>query len=313
MTWLITGGAGYIGAHVVRALAAAGHATVAFDDLSTGKKSRLSADVPLVVGSILDRDLLASTIREYEIAGVVHLAAKKSVAESVENPELYERTNVLGTETVLAAAHAGGVRYFVNSSSAAVYGESGIARVAESDVAIPTSPYGATKLAAEGIVDRYRALGMATCSLRYFNVAGSVAVELRDDSVANLFPIILRNIEAHERPKIFGNDYETPDGTCIRDYVHVRDIADAHLIAAKMLVKGELPAVMNIGTGTGSSVLEVVRTLLDLTGSSLEPEFVERRAGDIGELVADVSLARRVLGVDFTSDVREIATSLINP
>ena len=312
MTWLITGGAGYIGSHVVRALAAAGHATVVFDDLSTGKKSRVPAGVPLVVGSILDGDLLASTLREHGITGVVHLAAKKSVAESVENPELYELTNVVGTETVLAAAHACGVKYFVNSSSAAVYGESGIARVSESDVAIPASPYGATKLAAEGSVDRYRALGMATCSLRYFNVAGSVAAELRDDSVANLFPIILRNIEENERPKIFGNDYETPDGTCIRDYVHVRDIADAHMIAAEMLVKSELPPVMNIGTGTGSSVLEVVRTLLDLTGSSLEPEFVERRAGDIGELAADVSLARKVLGVNFTSDVREIAASLIN-
>ncbi len=312
MTWLITGGAGYIGSHVVRALSAAGHSTVVFDDLSTGKKSRVPSGLPLVVGSILDGDLVASTIREHGISGVVHLAAKKSVTESVENPELYELTNVVGSETVLAAAHGCGVKYFVNSSSASVYGESGIARVSESDVAIPASPYGATKLAAEGIVDRYRALGMATCSLRYFNVAGSVAVELRDDSVANLFPIILRNIEENERPKIFGSDYETPDGTCLRDYVHVRDIADAHVIAAEMLMSGELPAVINIGTGKGSSVLEVVRTLLDLTGSSLEPEFVKRRAGDIGELVADVSLARKVLGVNFTSDVREIAASLIN-
>ena len=312
MTWLLTGGAGYIGSHVVRALDSAGHLTVVFDDLSTGKKSRVPANVPLVVGSILDGDLVASTMREHGITGVVHLAAKKSVAESVENPELYELTNVVGTETILAAAHASGVKYFVNSSSASVYGESGIARVSESDPAIHASPYGATKLAAEGIVDRYRALDMATCSLRYFNVAGSVAVELRDDSVANLFPIVLRNIEQHERPKIFGNDYETPDGTCVRDYVHVRDIAEAHVIAAEMLMTSDLPPVLNIGTGRGSSVLEVVRTLLDLTKSSLEPEFVARRSGDVGELVADVTLAREVLGVNFTSDVPEIAASLIN-
>src|SRR3954452_10030903 len=253
MTWLITGGAGYIGAHVVRAMTEAGEQAVVYDDLSTGIAARVPADVPLVVGSTLDAERVAHTLADHEVTGVVHLAAKKQVGESVELPLHYYRENVEGLRVLLEAVTAAGVPSFVFSSSAAVYGMPDVPLVTEETPCAPMSPYGETKLAGEWLVRAtVRATGLSTASLRYFNVAGAAAPELADTGVFNLIPMVFEKLTENSPPRIFGDDYPTPDGTCVRDYIHVQDVASAHVAAVRRLT--EDPAaelVLNIGRGEG--------------------------------------------------------------
>lgn len=255
MTWLITGGAGYIGAHVVRAMTEAGVRTVVYDDLSTGIAERVPDGVPLVVGSTLDGERVARALRDHEVTGVVHLAAKKQVGESVDRPLHYYRENVEGLRVLLDAVTAARVPSFVFSSSAAVYGMPSAARdgslVTEDTPCAPMSPYGETKLAGEWLVRATgRATGLSTASLRYFNVAGAAAPELADVGVFNIIPMIFERLTAGEPPRVFGDDYPTPDGTCVRDYIHVTDLAEAHVATARALeATPGRELTLNIGRG----------------------------------------------------------------
>jgi UDP-glucose 4-epimerase len=308
-SWLVTGGAGYIGAHVVRALRSGDEPVVVIDDLSTGGASRVG-DAPLVVGSVLDADLLRETLRAHDVRGIVHIAAKKQVGESVANPLLYYRENVAGLLTLLEAAVAVGIESFVFSSSASTYGMPDLDLVTEDTPTNPMSPYGESKVIGEWMS---RAVGLATgmriVSLRYFNVAGAVSSDLADPGVFNLIPLALRALTAGEPPKIFGDDYPTPDGTCIRDYVHVADVADAHAAAARHLQAGGASATYNVGRGEGSSVREVLHALAEVTGIGIEPVVTPRRPGDPARVVAAVDRIRADLGWTAKCDLNAMITS----
>jgi UDP-glucose 4-epimerase len=301
MTWLVTGGAGYIGAHVVAAMRDEGQQVVVLDDLSTGNRTRI-AGVPLVDGSVLDRSLVERTMREHSVTGVVHLAAKKQVEESVRDPLLYYRENVEGLRRLLEAMTAAGVGAFVFSSSAAVYGAPDVDLVREDTDCRPVNPYGQTKLAGEHMVaDVARATGLRYALLRYFNVAGAARPELADRGEANLVPMVFRRIEERRAPLIFGDDFPTPDGTCIRDFIHVADIASAHTAAARALADGDLPALTaNVGRGEGVSVRQMIDAIREVTGTTgeswAEPTVAPRRAGDPPRVVAAADTIREALG-----------------
>ncbi len=309
MTWLVTGGAGYIGAHVVRALVQDGAEVVVLDDLSTGDASR-TGDVPLVRASILDRAAVDRTLAEHDVTGVVHIAAKKQVGESVEDPYYYFRQNVLGQLTLMEAMRDAGVRRFVFSSSAATYGAPETAMVEEKAHLEPESPYGQTKVVGEWLaVDAEAAYGVRSVCLRYFNVAGAATPELGDPEVLNLIPMVFRRLTDRKRPLIFGDDYPTPDGTCIRDYIHVADIASAHVAAARHLEQGGESLRLNIGRGQGSSVREVLDVVREVTGIDVEPEVVARRPGDPPRTVASADAIRDRLGWSARYDLREMVES----
>ncbi len=312
MTWLITGGAGYIGSHVVKAMTDGGESVVVVDDLSTGNKDRLPGAVPLELGSVLDRALLDRVLREHSVTGIVHLAGKKQVGESVEKPLHYYYENVEGLRTVLAAAADAGVRRFLFSSSASVYGMPDVDLVTEDTPCLPMSPYGETKLAGEWLVSAVgRAHGMATASLRYFNVAGAASPELGDDGIFNLVPMVFERLTAGEAPRVFGDDYPTPDGTCIRDYIHVEDIASAHVAAARRLAAdASASLILNIGRGEGVSVAEMVATIQDVTGrGEPAPVVVERRPGDPARVVASADRIREELDWQARHDIRTMVAS----
>ncbi|MDT9690635.1 UDP-glucose 4-epimerase GalE [Streptomyces sp. P9(2023)] len=315
MTYLITGGAGYIGSHVVRAMTRAGERVVVLDDLSTGYAERVPEGVPLVVGTTLDREVLDRTIAEHGVTGVVHLAAKKQVGESVEQPLHYYRENVQGLTVLLEAVAAAGVRNFLFSSSAAVYGMPDVDLVTEETPCLPMSPYGETKLAGEWIVRAAgKAHGISTACLRYFNVAGAATPELADTGVFNLVPMVFERLDAGEAPRIFGDDYATPDGTCVRDYIHVEDLADAHLVAARKLAEwaaaGEpRDLTVNIGRGEGVSVTEMIDLINEITGHSTAPVVTPRRPGDPARVVASADRIAAELGWKARHDVRDMISS----
>jgi UDP-glucose 4-epimerase len=298
--WMITGGAGFIGAHVVRAMAEAGREAVVYDDLSTGDRARVPAGVPLVEGSVLDRGLLERTLADHGVTGVVHIAGKKQVGESVERPLYYYRENVTGLGTLLEAMAAGGVERLVFSSSAAVYGMPDVDLVTEDTECAPMSPYGESKLVGEWMINAAaRAHGLRAASLRYFNVAGAAAPELADTGVFNLIPMVFERLEAGAAPLVFGDDYATPDGTCVRDYIHVQDIAAAHVAAAARLESAPAGTALtlNIGRGEGSSVREMVDRILKVTGrQDIAPEVAARRPGDPARVVASAARAQQELG-----------------
>jgi UDP-glucose 4-epimerase len=306
---LVTGGAGYIGAHVVKALRDRGERVVVLDDLTTGRADRVG-DAPLVRGSVLDAGLVDATIREHRVGGIIHIAAKKQVGESVERPLYYYRENVGGLLNLLDAAVANSVGSLVFSSSAATYGMPDVACVTEDVPSVPLSPYGETKVVGEWL-SRATAIstGLRVISLRYFNVAGAASPQLGDPAVLNLIPLALRALTSGESPKIFGDDYPTPDGTCIRDYVHVADVADAHVRALEYLIDGGDSAVYNIGRGQGSSVREVLALVGEVTGITTPPQVVPRRPGDPARIVASADRIRDELGWTARYDLREIVES----
>jgi UDP-glucose 4-epimerase len=295
---------------VVRALVGDGQSVVALDDLSTGAADRVDPGATFVEGTLLDRAVVDGVLREHAVTGVVHIAAKKQVGESVADPLLYYRENVSGLVTLLDACRAFDVDRFVFSSSAATYGLPDVDLVDEETVGVPLSPYGESKLVGEWLLRGCAsAYGMRVMSLRYFNVAGTGAPELGDVGVFNLIPLVFQALSRGERPKVFGADYPTPDGTCVRDYVHVADIADAHLAAARALDDGAQGATYNIGRGEGSSVLEVLRVVGDVTGLDVTPDIVERRPGDPARIVAAVDRIRAGLGFEATYDLPAMVES----
>jgi UDP-glucose 4-epimerase len=319
MTWLITGGAGYIGAHVARTMVEAGERVVVLDDLSAAVPERLEGmqgpQPVLVRGSVLDRALLDRTFAEHEVTGVVHLAARKQVGESVEQPLRYYRENVHGLTVLLEAVVAAGVRRFVFSSSAAVYGTPDVDLVTEETPCVPMNPYGETKLTGEWLVRATgRSAGIATACLRYFNVAGAAEPRLADTGVFNIVPMFFDALTRGEAPLIFGDDYPTPDGTCVRDYIHVQDLAEAHLAAARRLpaagsdTGGDL--TVNIGTGRGLSVREMADLVAEITGKR-EPaaRVAPRRPGDPARVVASAELAAKELGWTARHSVRDMIAS----
>ena len=309
MTWLVTGGAGFIGAHIVHALNANGEQVVVLDDLSTGVPARLKGleDTQIVRGSVQATSLVTKLLREYEIQGVVHVAAKKKPGESVENPLLYYRENIGGLESVLRAMTDAGTDALVFSSSASTYGNQDTDVLSEDAVCHPESPYGETKLAGEWLVAAVaRSTGLRYVNLRYFNAAGSARPELADTGAFNLIPMVFERLTAGKPPQIFGDDYPTPDGTTIRDYIHVADIASAHLAAARHLAAGkDAHHVLNVGTGQGSSTREIVDTILDVSGyTDLAPEVLERRPGDPAVSIASADRIRAEFGWAAEHDMR---------
>jgi UDP-glucose 4-epimerase len=297
MSWLVTGGAGYIGAHVVRAFEAKGIDTVVIDDLSSGRRSFVPSGTTLVHGSILDGRLVEETLERFEVRGVVHLAGFKYAGVSVERPLHTYQQNVTGTATLLAAMESAGTSRMVFSSSAAVYGTPDVDLVTEDTPKSPESPYGESKLIGEWLIaDQGRAAGLSHTSLRYFNVVGSGTDEVYDVSPHNLFPLVFDALLEGRTPKINGADYPTPDGTCVRDYIHVADLADAHVVAAERLERGEpIEPVYNLGSGDGVSVGEIMRAVAEVTGIAFEPEIAPRRAGDPARIVASGERAARDL------------------
>lgn len=293
MVWLVTGGAGYIGAHVVRAFQDAGIAPVVLDDLSSGHAQFVPDGVPFVPGTILDTDLVAATLAEHHVTGVMHIAGFKYAGVSVQQPLHCYEQNVTGTVSVLRAMAQVGVPSIVFSSSAATYGTPEGDLVTEDTPTRPESPYGESKLIGEWLLaDQGRATGLRHTSLRYFNVVGSGTPELYDTSPHNLYPLVFDALLAGRTPRIFGDDYPTPDGTCVRDYIHVADLATAHVVAAQKLDDGQqLRRVYNLGSGDGLSVAQIMAAMATVTGIDFTPEIAPRRPGDPARIVASGQLA----------------------
>jgi UDP-glucose 4-epimerase len=299
MNVLLTGGAGFIGSHVVRALTRAGHRCVVYDNLGNGHASAV-APVPLVRGDVSDGEALRAAMREHEIEAVIHLAAFIEAGESVTKPDKYFRNNTVIGLTLLEAMRDCGVHRLVFSSTAAVYGTPLRVPIEEDDALAPINPYGASKLCVEYMLQAYASAYDLECvSLRYFNVAGAdPAADIGEahDPETHLIPLILQvPLGTRELIRIFGDDYDTPDGTCIRDYIHVCDLADAHVLAVDAAQRGKVQ-VYNLGNGEGFSVKEVIETCREVTDHDIPEQLAPRRPGDPARLVASSQRAMNGLG-----------------
>jgi len=306
---LVTGGAGYIGSHACRALEAAGYQPVVYDNLSTGHKSFVSG--PLVVGDLLNKAVLARTFAQHDIKAVMHFAAASLVGESITDPQTYYVNNVGGTLSLLGAMREAGCARLVFSSTGAVYGHADSKALPESYPCAPINTYGATKWMIERMLADYRsAYGFAAFCLRYFNASGADAGggigELRDNET-HLIPRAMMTLQGHLTDfAVFGDDYDTPDGTAIRDYIHVTDLAAAHVAALELLMLGHQGGAFNLGTGQGYSVREILKAIAAEAGREVPHMIKPRRVGDPTYLVADPSAARDVL--KFTPQHSDLAT-----
>jgi UDP-glucose 4-epimerase len=313
MAILVTGGAGYIGAQTVRALRGRRHDVVVLDDLSRGHRAAV-LDAPLVVGTIQDAGLVADVVARHDVDSLVHFAARKSVGESVADPGRYFDENVGGSAALLRTAVAAGVRHVVFSSSAAVYGTPEHVPISEDHPLRPESPYGESKLLVERMLPWFeQPHGATAVSLRYFNAAGASSDgRIGEDFTftTNLVPLVMKAALGRSGPlSIFGTDYPTRDGTCVRDYVHVEDLADAHVLAVEHLQRGGASAILNLGTGVGATVREVLDAARRASGVEIPAVEVPRRAGDPAVLVADNGRARRLLGWEPTRPLDDIVAS----
>lgn len=311
VTWLVTGGAGYIGAHVVRSLTEAGLQPVVLDDLSSGFADFVPADVPFVRASLLDRAAVEQALREHAVEGVIHIAGFKYAGVSVTRPLHTYEQNVSAMVTLLDLMQAQGIDKMVFSSSAATFGTPDVDLVTEQTATRPESPYGESKLIGEWLLkDCATAHGLKHTSLRYFNVVGSGSHDLFDASPHNLFPLVFDALYRGATPRINGTDYPTPDGTCVRDYIHVADLALAHVAAARRLTDGEpLEPVYNLGSGDGVSVRQIMDAIAEVTGIDFTPEEHDRRPGDPARIVASGELAARDLDWKMRHDLRDMVRS----
>lgn len=312
MTVLVTGGAGYIGSHTARLLQELGRDVVVLDTLERGYREAVG-DIDLVVGDIADSRLVGKVCRKYDIDSVIHFAAYKAVGESVADPLRYYRNNVAGSVALVDALLEHDVKHVVFSSSAAVYGNPDSSPVNEDAPLRPESPYAQTKADVEHLLSSCDAVGMRSVSLRYFNAAGAhESGDLGEDwsATSNLVPAVMKVLfGAAPTLEVFGDDYPTADGSCVRDYVHVTDLADAHVKALDYLGSGGKSLVCNVGTGQGTSVKQLIEVTESVTGRSLPHQISGRRAGDPASVYADPTLIRAVLGWRATRDLREIISS----
>ncbi len=313
MRILVIGGAGYIGSHVVKSLLNAGMSVRVFDDLSTGQRINLFPNAEFVEGTILDKAALLDAMTDVD--GVIHLAAKKAVGESMANPELYADNNLIGAVNILNAMVEKDVKYLVFSSSAAVYGMPEYPQIDESHPVNPINFYGFTKLEMEKLMGWYdRLKGIKFIALRYFNAVGydeEGDVRGLEEKPQNLLPVVMETLVG-VRPEmaVFGNDYDTPDGTCIRDYIHVTDLASAHTLAVQYLARENKSHSLNLGTGKGHSVLEMIETTERVLNRKVNYKIADRRAGDPSVLMAVSKLAHTLLGWEPThSDMDNIIES----
>jgi len=301
MRLLVTGGAGYIGSHMVHVLVAAGHHVVVIDDLSAGHREAVSPKATLVQADVRDRDAVGRALREHAVDAVLHFASRIQVGESVTNPRRYYRDNLVAAVDLLDTVLDAGVRHFILSSTAAVYGDPIRTPIDEAHPTQPVNPYGATKLAVERMLADYeRAYGLSWAAPRYFNASGaapSLGLGERHEPETHLIPLVVGAALGKRPPlTVFGTDYPTPDGTCVRDYVHVLDLADAHLLALEHLRAGRPGGAFNLGSGSGHSVREVIAAVEKRTGKTVPVTFGARRAGDPAVLVASSARAERELG-----------------
>ena len=306
---LVTGGAGYIGAHVAAELLKSGYSIRIYDDFSNGLHRRVDGKFrDIVEGDMLDRVKLLAALDG--IDAVIHLAAKKAVEESVKDPLKYYENNVGGTLNLLGAMAAKGVKQLVYSSSAAVYSPNDKEAVVEDDPTAPLSPYGASKLLSEQLISSVgSAEQISNISLRYFNVVGSNIAEFGDNSKDNLVPKVFLALKNGKRPQIYGSDYPTPDGTCIRDYIHVQDLALAHLAALKKVESGYISQVYNVGSGKGYSVKEMMNQISKSIGRDINPEVSQARAGDSPKLIASIDKIKEQLGWSPKASLEEMIDS----
>ena len=310
MAILVVGGAGYIGSHAARALRRAGYEAIIYDSLVNGHR-RLADGFELVEGDIADEAKLRSALKRVD--GVMHFAAHAYVGESVENPRKYFHNNVEAALGLLNATLDAGIRRFVFSSTCAVYGEPAKIPITEDNPRQPVNPYGTSKLFCEFALEAYdRAYGLRSARLRYFNAAGadeSGEIGELHNPETHLIPLALAATGNGSELKIFGTDYPTPDGTCVRDYIHVTDLADAHVRAFQHLEKAGESIALNLGTGKGDSVLEVIKAAETITGRTVHQKVGPRRPGDPPVLVADATRAQQVLGWKATRTLSDIVSS----
>jgi UDP-glucose 4-epimerase len=298
---MVVGGAGYIGSHMVKLLCKEGTSVVVLDDLSSGYRDAVVAGAEMVVGSAADAKLLDELFRRYRFDAVMHFASLIQVGESVVEPAKYYAKNVATTRTLLEAMRGAGVLRFIFSSTAAVYGDPEYVPINEAHPKNPINPYGRSKWMVEQVLEDYdRAYGLKSVCLRYFNAAGADSEgELGERHVpeTHLIPLVLQAASGRrDAIYVFGTDYNTPDGTCIRDYIHVADLCDAHALALQRLLEGGESGHFNLGNGQGFSVKEVIDTARRVTGRAIPVRYEARRAGDPPRLVADAGLARAQLG-----------------
>ena len=311
MTWLVTGGAGFIGGHVTHALLREGKDVVVLDDLSTGHRSSLASGAEFREGSLLERHVVDDAMSVRGLEGVVHIAGYKFAGESVERPLHTYEQNVVGMWNLLDSMRSHAVRNIIFSSSAAVYGDVDVGVIDEHQPTNPKSPYSESKLVGEWMLrDLALSDGFRHTSLRYFNVVGSREGGIGDQSPHSFLSLVFGAITRGARPQIFGDDYSTDDGTCVRDYIPVGELADCHVAAAHLLSSGQpLETAYNIGTGTGHSVAAVMGAVQRVTGIAFEPEILPRREGDPAMVVASGELAKRDLGWSPSGDLENMIRS----
>lgn len=310
MTVLVTGGCGYIGKHLLNALIGLNVDVICLDSLATGEAGELPHQVDFIEGDILDANIVNRVFQENKITHVYHLAALKSISESSKKPDLYRQVNIEGTKVILEAAVKHNVKKFIFASSAAVYGNSFGRHVQEGSQTNPVSLYGETKLKSELLINSaVRANEIQAVSLRLFNVAGAANLRMADKNRDNLIPIVIDSIRNGKALQIFGEDFDTPDGTCIRDFIHVSDVSCA-MVSAGFSEK-PLPSIINVATGIGTSVLEIIKHVEKNMQSKSQYSVVNRRIGEVSKMVADISLFKKELGNWPLKTIEEIVTSAI--
>jgi len=297
---LVVGGAGYIGSHMVKMLGRQGHEVITFDNLSKGYRDAVVSG-EFVEGDLADTQQLDNLFASIRIDGVMHFASFIEVGESVKEPAKFYQNNVSNTQNLLDAMVRHGVNHFVFSSTAAIFGEPEYSPIDESHPQQPINPYGRSKLMVEQILEDYdTAYGLKSVALRYFNAAGADPdgeLGERHNPETHLIPLVLQAASGRrDSISVFGNDYETTDGTCVRDYIHINDLCDAHMLALSKLQKTNLSKRYNLGNGQGFSVKQVIDTAIEVTGKEFEVDYIDRRAGDPAILVADSSMAKQDLG-----------------
>ena len=301
MRILVTGGGGYIGSHFVRMITKSDHDIIVVDNLSRGHRESIPHGVKFEIVDLVDAKKISKVIQKYSPEAIIHFAAFAYVGESVEHPEIYYQNNVIGSYNLIRSASENATKYFVFSSTCSLYGNPNKVPISEEQPTNPINPYANTKLIIEMLLkDFENAFGMKHVALRYFNAAGADASGDIGEShlpEPHLIPIVLNTALGKRKDvSVFGNDYDTPDGTCIRDYIHINDLGDAHLKALKYLEAGGTSTMINLGTGDGNSVLEIIEKSKQITGRDIPYKIVERRSGDPAKLVADNKKAQEVLG-----------------